>query len=86
MQFLHMGQSSTGLTSRLFINNFDNSFVCAAGSAAVASAVFAVADETVLAAFFFARLAFFVAAFAAAAVEPNMGCSCIEQLMLLEQQ
>ena len=51
-----MDYSSTGLTSRTFINNFDNSFVCAAGFAAVASAVFAVADETVPAAFFFARL------------------------------
>ena len=79
-----MDCSSTGLTSRLIINNFDNSFVCAAGFAAVASAVFAVADGTVPAAFSFAHLAFFVAAFASAVVEPNMGCSCIEQLMLLE--
>lgn len=84
MQLSPMDYSSTGLTSRLFINNFDNSFVCAAIVAVVASAAFAVADDPVPAAFSFAHLAFFVAAFASAVVEPNTGCSCIEQLMLLE--
>ena len=85
MQLLLMGQSNTGLIFQIYINNDKGSYT-AGFVAVVASAASAAAAGTVPAAFFFARLAFFVAAFAAAVVELNMGCSCIEQLMLLEQQ
>lgn len=77
-----MGYSSIGRIFRNYIN-YKGSYT-AGFVAVVASAVSAAAAGTVPAAFFFARLASFVAAFAAAVAEPNMGCNCIEQLMLLE--
>ncbi len=80
MQLLPMDQSSTEFTFRLFINNFDNSFIYTAIVSAVASATFAVADDPVPAAFFFAHLTFFVAAFASAVVETR-GYNYIEQVL-----